>query len=85
MADKVKGVVRSRRGRDARGRRVVWLGVAALVATLLGYGIVANGLLAGSVGSGDIAPDVTLGTANGELRLSSQHGKVLVLYFSFPG
>jgi len=60
------------------------LGVAALVATLLGYGIVANGLLAGAVG-GDLAPDVTLGTANGELRLSSQHGKVLVLYFSFPG
>lgn len=31
------------------------------------------------------APDITLATAEGEFRLSQQRGKVLLLYFSFPG
>jgi hypothetical protein len=31
------------------------------------------------------APDIVLATADGEFRLSQQKGKVLVLYFSFPG
>ena len=32
-----------------------------------------------------LAPDITLSTAGGEFRLSQQKGKVLLLYFSFPG
>lgn len=31
------------------------------------------------------APDVTLATLDGELRLSDLEGEVVLLYFSFPG
>lgn len=34
---------------------------------------------------GDPAPDLTLRTERGPLRLADQQGKVVVLYFSFPG
>ena len=34
---------------------------------------------------GERAPDLVLSTTTGELRLSEQRGKVLLLYFSFPG
>ncbi|MBI4339536.1 MAG: hypothetical protein HY680_06240 [Chloroflexi bacterium] len=32
-----------------------------------------------------LAPDVTLATADGQLRLSDLRGQPLLLYFSFPG
>lgn len=31
------------------------------------------------------APDITVATTAGDYRLSQQRGKVVVLYFSFPG
>ncbi len=53
-------------------------------------GILATSLFAGhmvgnSRASAEPAPDITLNTADGEFRLSQQRGKVLLLYFSFPG
>ena len=33
----------------------------------------------------ETAPDMTLVTLDGEFRLSENRGKVLLLYFSFPG
>jgi hypothetical protein len=34
---------------------------------------------------GKVAPDLTLATLDGGFRLSEQRGKVVLLYFSFPG
>ncbi len=42
-------------------------------------------LLGGPRAAGEPAPDITLNTSDGEFRLSQQRGKVLLLYFSFPG
>jgi len=44
-----------------------------------------TGSLAGAWAAGEPAPDITLKTENGDFRLADQKGKVLVLYFSFPG
>ena len=74
---------RTRRTRAMR-RRLFWTGTLVLILGLFAYGILATDLLVGA-GSGEPAPDVTLKTASGDLRLSEQRGKVVVLYFSFPG
>ena len=34
---------------------------------------------------GELAPDITLATANGAFQLSDHRGEVSLLYFSFPG
>ena len=52
---------------------------------LVAYGLFASDLLSGSRAAGEPAPAITLNTADGEFRLSQQRGKVLLLYFSFPG
>jgi len=44
-----------------------------------------TGSLGGAWAAGEPAPDITLKTENGDFRLADQKGKVLVLYFSFPG
>ena len=53
------------------------------------YSFFAAGLLGSASEPNNVtaeaAPDVILATADGEFRLSEQRGKVLVLYFSFPG
>ena len=36
-------------------------------------------------GLSETAPDMTLVTLDGEFRLSENRGKVVLLYFSFPG
>ena len=56
-----------------------------LIAGIVAYGLFVTDLLGGSRAAAEPAPDVTLNTANGEFRLSQQKGKVLLLYFSFPG
>jgi len=66
-------------------RRLFWAGSVALLLGLVAYGLVATGLPGGSKAAGGLAPDVRLNTADGEFRLSQQRGKVVVLYFSFPG
>lgn len=68
-----------------KSRRLVWAGGLAFIVGLLAYGLFATGAGGAAQASGEPAPDVSLGTANGEFRLSQNRGKVLVLYFSFPG
>ena len=74
------------------GIRQVWLlltGGGALALGVILYSLFASGILgSGSAPekvSADVAPDITLATADGEFRLSEQRGEVLLLYFSFPG
>ncbi len=69
----------------ARRRHFLWAGSRVLIAGIVAYGLFATDLLGGSRAAAEPAPDVTLNTLNGEFRLSQQRGKVLVLYFSFPG
>ncbi|OGA45479.1 MAG: hypothetical protein A3G24_10515 [Betaproteobacteria bacterium RIFCSPLOWO2_12_FULL_62_13] len=35
--------------------------------------------------AGEAVPNVTLSTSNGDFRLSQQKGRVLILFFTFPG
>jgi len=71
---------------------VKWLSIGGVVAIVLGiiiYSLFSTGIIGSGGGtskaSADVAPDLTLPTMNGELRLSEERGKVVVLYFSFPG
>lgn len=80
-------------GRPAQGRPVrtgLWVtaAVGAVIVAVVTYGLLSTGL----VGRGathdtraQLAPDVTLGTAAGQVRLSDLRGQPLLLYFSFPG
>lgn len=68
-----------------KSRGLVWAGSLALIVGLLAYGLFAIGVGGAAQAAGQPAPDVSVSTANGEFRLSQQRGKVLVLYFSFPG
>ncbi len=52
---------------------------------ILAYSLFAGHLVGNWRAAAEPAPDITLNTANGEFRLSQQRGKVLLLYFSFPG
>lgn len=67
------------------GARPVRVGGAAIAASLLACALLLGVAFAAAQGTGVPAPDVTLRTANGEWRLSQQRGKVVVLFFSFPG
>jgi hypothetical protein len=73
------------RRRGPEGRRLVRRAGLASIVGLLAWGLFATDM--GGIGqlAAEPAPDVTVSTANGEFRLSHQRGKVLVLYFSFPG
>ena len=57
----------------------------ALIVSLVASAAFVTGSLAGAWAAGEPAPDITLKTENGDFRLADQKGKVLVLYFSFPG
>jgi len=65
--------------------RFFWAGSLLFILVIMGHRLFVTDVLGGSRGAGEPAPDVTLNTANGEFRLFEQRGKVLVLYFSFPG
>jgi hypothetical protein len=75
--------VRGRAGR-ARGRLVRSVRLAFIVSLLAVVAFVA-GSLRGAWAAGEPAPDITLRTENGDFRVADQKGKVVVLYFSFPG
>ncbi|MFQ5852500.1 MAG: hypothetical protein ACE5JU_18215 [Candidatus Binatia bacterium] len=62
-----------------------WTGSLLFIAVIVAHNIFVTDLLGSPAAVGEPAPDVTLNTANGEFRLSQQRGKVLLLYFSFPG
>lgn len=68
-----------------KSRRLVWAGSLTFIVGLLAYGLFATDVGGAAQAAGQPAPDVSMSTANGEFRLSQQRGKVLVLYFSFPG
>ncbi|MFQ5829185.1 MAG: hypothetical protein ACE5JD_08525 [Candidatus Methylomirabilia bacterium] len=57
----------------------------AFFAVVVAYALLPTALLAASGTAGKPAPDITVRTADGEFRLSEHRGKVLVLFFSFPG
>ncbi len=80
-----EGKNRRTKSSGARRKRFFWAGSLVLIAAIVAYGLFVTDLLGGSRAAGEPAPDVTLNTANGEFRLSQQRGKVLLLYFSFPG
>jgi len=69
----------------AKRRPSFWAGSLVLIVGIVAYGLFATDLLGGSRAAAEPAPDITLNTADGEFRLSQQRGKVLLLYFSFPG
>ena len=76
----------NRRAKSSGWRRRFFLaGSLLFIGGIVAYGLFATDLLGGSRAAGEPAPDVTLNTADGEFRLSQQRGKVLLLYFSFPG
>ncbi len=69
-------------------RRLMWAVVAALVLVTGAFSLFLSGLLTGSgteSATKEPAPDIVLATAAGNFQLSDQRGKVVVLYFSFPG
>ncbi|MFB3120951.1 MAG: hypothetical protein ACE10H_02020 [Candidatus Binatia bacterium] len=80
-----EGENRQTKSSGARKKRFSWAGGLLFIVGLVAYGLFVTDLLGGSRAAGEPAPDVTLNTANGEFRLSQQRGKVLLLYFSFPG
>lgn len=80
-----EGENRGTKSSGARKKRFSWAGGLLFIVGLVAYGLFVTDLLGGSRAAGEPAPDVTLNTANGEFRLSQQKGKVLLLYFSFPG
>ncbi len=78
---------KNQRAKSSGGRRKRFFlaGSLVLIAGIVAYGLFATDLLGGSRAAGEPAPDVTLNTVDGEFRLSQHRGKVLLLYFSFPG
>ncbi len=69
----------------AKRRHFLWAGSLVFIAAIVAYGLFATDLLGGSRAAGEPPPEVTLNTVDGEFRLSQERGKVLLLYFSFPG
>lgn len=59
--------------------------VVALVTGLAGYALITAASAAAAGNVGEAAPDVTLRSPSGDFRLSQQQGRVLVLFFTFPG
>ena len=60
--------------------------VLFLPMTVVASIVLASGLLQKSgQTNGDLAPDITLATTEGNFHMSEQRGNVVVLYYSFPG
>ena len=68
----------------AWSKRAFLAGAIALIG-LVGYGVFKGVPGTAARSAGEAAPDVTLNTANGDFRLSQKKGRVLVLFFTFPG
>jgi hypothetical protein len=83
-APRVVDVHAARWAGRARGRLVRSVRLAFIVSLLAVVAFVA-GSLGGAWAAGEPAPDITLKTENGDVRVADQKGKVVVLYFSFPG
>ncbi len=70
-------------------RRLFWSVAASLALVTAAFSLFASGLLTSSgtepTASYELAPDIVVATAAGSFQLSDQRGKVVVLYFSFPG
>jgi cytochrome oxidase Cu insertion factor (SCO1/SenC/PrrC family) len=70
-------------------RRLFWSVAASLALVTAAFSLFASGLLTSSGSEPtvryEIAPDIALATAAGNFQLSDHRGKVVVLYFSFPG
>ena len=70
-------------------RRLMWAVVASLVVAIATVSLIASSLLTNSgtesTASYELAPDIAVATAAGNFQLSDHRGKVVVLYFSFPG
>jgi cytochrome oxidase Cu insertion factor (SCO1/SenC/PrrC family) len=64
--------------------RAMWL-VVALLTGLAGYALVTAASARAAGNAGEAAPDVTLHSPGGDFRLSEHKGKVLILFFTFPG
>ena len=77
----------SRRAAARPGRRGLFLSimVLAFIAGVVVYSLFATGLMGGQTANAELAPDVTLTTAEGQVRLSDLRGQPVLLYFSFPG
>lgn len=78
-----------RRATGGAANRGLWLtgGLIVVVAAMVTYSLFATGLVGGggtSMGAKP-APDVSLATIDGQVRLSDLRGQPLLLYFSFPG
>ena len=66
--------------------RLLWMTVLFLPMTVVASIIMTSGLLQKSgQTNGDLAPDITLATMEGDFHMSEQRGNVVVLYYSFPG
>lgn len=66
----------------------LWItgGVITVIVVALAYSLFARDLVGGDATSNAyLAPDLTLATADGQVRLSDLRGQPLLLYFSFPG
>ncbi len=75
-----------RRGSGSGASRFLWMGGLVFVLAVVVSVVLASGLLQGSgQAKGDLAPDITLATTEGDFRISEQRGSVVVLYYSFPG
>lgn len=68
-----------------KSRPLIWAGCLVFIVGVLAYGLFITNVGGAAQAAGVPAPDVSVSTPNGEFRLSQQRGKVLVLYFSFPG
>lgn len=69
-------------------RHLMWAIVPTLVLVIGAFSLFLSGPLTGSGTESttkELAPDITLATAAGNFQLSEHRGKVVVLYFSFPG
>ena len=75
-----------RRGFGPGAARLLWMGGLFFVLAVVVSVVLVSGLLQGSgQAKGDLAPDITLATTEGDFRISEQLGDVVVLYYSFPG
>ena len=86
MAAKAKRVRRPDGNHEGLWRRGRWWfiggGVTGAIALLAALSISLSGP---ETAIGEMAPDIALATAAGEIQLSERRGETLLLYFSFPG
>jgi hypothetical protein len=81
-----RGSQQHRRASGPGASRYLWIGGVIVILAFVVSVVLAGGLLKGSgKAKGDIAPDITLATTEGDYRISEQRGSVVVLYYSFPG